>query len=167
MRTIQLAIVAASLGIVGVRGVVSQAPAAQSGSHSLVTQAESERWQTELTNWGRWGKDDEMGALNLITPAKRKQAAALVKEGVPVSLASNAATTKARRRAVPGGVGDGHGVAGGGDRSDRVSVHSRRRHDPHRFARAHLLQRQDVERLSRRRQMSAREGRDRETPSSP
>ena len=36
-----------------------------------------------------------MGALNLITPAKRKQAAALVKEGTSVSLASNAATTKA------------------------------------------------------------------------
>jgi kynurenine formamidase len=68
----------------------SQAPA-----HPLVTQAEYARWQTELTNWGRWGKDDEMGALNLITPAKRRAAAALVKEGLAVSLASNAATTKA------------------------------------------------------------------------
>lgn len=64
-------------------------------SRSTVAAAEYERWQTELTNWGRWGKDDEMGALNLITPAKRKQAAALVKEGVTVSLASNAATNKA------------------------------------------------------------------------
>jgi kynurenine formamidase len=60
-----------------------------------VTPAEYERWQTELTNWGRWGKEDEMGALNLITPAKRKAAAGLVKEGVSVSLASNAATQKA------------------------------------------------------------------------
>jgi kynurenine formamidase len=60
-----------------------------------VTAAEYERWQTELTNWGRWGKDDEMGALNLITPAKRRAAAALVKEGFTVSLASNAATAKA------------------------------------------------------------------------
>jgi kynurenine formamidase len=60
----------------------------------LVTKAEYERWQTELSNWNRWGKDDEMGTLNLITPAKRKQAAALVKEGVTVSLSSNAATEK-------------------------------------------------------------------------
>ena len=30
---------------------------------------------TELSNWGRWGKEDQMGAVNLITPAKRKQAA--------------------------------------------------------------------------------------------
>ena len=41
----------------------------------------------EVSNWGRWGPDDEMGASNLITPAKRKQAAALVKEGISVSLA--------------------------------------------------------------------------------
>jgi kynurenine formamidase len=35
-----------------------------------------------------------MGTLNLITPAKRKQAAALVKDGITVSLASNASTEK-------------------------------------------------------------------------
>jgi kynurenine formamidase len=66
----------------------------EAASHPLVTKAEYERWQTELSNWGRWGKDDELGTLNLITPAKRKQAAALVKEGVTVSLASDAATEK-------------------------------------------------------------------------
>ncbi|PYQ69964.1 MAG: hypothetical protein DMG01_28285, partial [Acidobacteria bacterium] len=40
----------------------------------------------DLSNWGRWGQDDELGAANLITPGKRKQAAALVKEGITVSL---------------------------------------------------------------------------------
>ena len=45
----------------------------QPPSHPLVTQAEYQRWQTELSNWGRWGKDDEMGTLNLITPAKRNK----------------------------------------------------------------------------------------------
>ena len=96
MRTTAITLVAVCLGFVGVYGVVSRAPSAQSGSaHPLITPAEYDRWQTELTNWGRWGKDDQMGALNLITPAKRKQAAALVKEGISVSLASNAATTKA------------------------------------------------------------------------
>src|SRR4249920_55075 len=52
-----------------------------------LTKADIDRMMTELSNWGRWGKDDQLGAINLITPAKRKQAAALVKEGVSVSLA--------------------------------------------------------------------------------
>lgn len=43
-----------------------------------------------LSNWGRWGKDDQLGALNLISPQKRKDAAALVKEGICISLARNA-----------------------------------------------------------------------------
>lgn len=53
----------------------------------IVSQAEYERWKTELSNWGRWGKDDQLGTLNLITPEKRRQAVALVKEGVTVSIA--------------------------------------------------------------------------------
>jgi kynurenine formamidase len=39
----------------------------------------------ELKNWGRWGAEDQRGALNLITPAKRQAAARLVREGVSVS----------------------------------------------------------------------------------
>ena len=53
------------------------------------------RLMTELSNWGRWGKDDQMGAVNLITPAKRKQAVGLVKEGVCFSMARNAEMEKA------------------------------------------------------------------------
>ncbi len=56
----------------------------------LVSQAQYERWQTELSNWGRWGPNDELGALNLITPAKRQAAAALVRRGRTVSLARTA-----------------------------------------------------------------------------
>jgi len=48
----------------------------------------------ELSNWGRWGKDDQQGTINLITAAKRKQAAALVKEGFAVSIARTADTEK-------------------------------------------------------------------------
>jgi kynurenine formamidase len=51
------------------------------------TKAEVEAWMKELSNWGRWGKDDRLGAINLITPEKRKAAAALVRDGVAVSLA--------------------------------------------------------------------------------
>jgi kynurenine formamidase len=42
-----------------------------------------------LSNWGRWGDDDMRGTLNLVTPEKRRQAAALVREGVSVSLSQN------------------------------------------------------------------------------
>jgi kynurenine formamidase len=96
MRTLMLgwstaALVATISAIVALSGeAVSQEPA----RGSLVTQAQYERWQVDLSNWGRWGKDDEMGTLNLITPAKRKAAAALVREGFSVSLASNASTEK-------------------------------------------------------------------------
>jgi len=37
-------------------------------------------------NWGRWGADDQLGALNLIGPDKRREAAGLVRQGVTVSL---------------------------------------------------------------------------------
>jgi kynurenine formamidase len=60
-----------------------------------VTKEQYERWKKELSNWGRWGKDDEIGALNLITPARRKAAAALVRDGVSVSLAGDPDTEKA------------------------------------------------------------------------
>jgi kynurenine formamidase len=59
-----------------------------------VTKEQYERWKKELSNWGRWGKDDEIGTLNLITPAKRKAAAGLVREGVSVSLAGDPDTVK-------------------------------------------------------------------------
>jgi kynurenine formamidase len=68
---------------------------APSQSNRTVTAAMVDQWMTELSNWGRWGKDDQMGAVNLITPAKRKQAAALVRDGVSVSLARNTETVKA------------------------------------------------------------------------
>ena len=40
----------------------------------------------KLSNWGRWGPDDELGTPNLITPEKTKRALATVQEGVSVSL---------------------------------------------------------------------------------
>jgi kynurenine formamidase len=40
-----------------------------------------------LSNWGRWGPEDELGTINLITPAKRAAAARLVREGLPVTCA--------------------------------------------------------------------------------
>jgi len=52
-----------------------------------LTKADIDDMMTTLSNWGRWGKEDQLGTLNLITPEKRKQAAALVKDGISLSLA--------------------------------------------------------------------------------
>jgi kynurenine formamidase len=70
------------------------APGIRAQEPARVTKEDIARWSKELSNWGRWGKDDQMGAANLITPEKRKQAAALVREGVSVSLARDLETEK-------------------------------------------------------------------------
>lgn len=41
----------------------------------------------QVSNWGRWGADDERGTLNLITDAKRQRALASVTDGMTVSCA--------------------------------------------------------------------------------
>ena len=51
------------------------------------TEAQVREYLRTLSNWGRWGKDDELGTINLITPQKRAAAAALVKDGVGVTCA--------------------------------------------------------------------------------
>lgn len=50
------------------------------------TQLDLDRKIRELSNWGRWGKQDQRGTLNLLTPQKRREAVALVKTGDSVSL---------------------------------------------------------------------------------
>src|SRR5262245_64522751 len=78
-----------------------------------LTKADVDAMMKSLSNWGRWGKEDELGTLNLITPAKRKQAAALVQEGVTVSMAHEAIKVEAagsspfghKMTAIPTGLG--------------------------------------------------------------
>ncbi len=56
-------------------------------TQTIPSEAEILSWFQTLSNWGRWGPDDERGTLNLITPTKRLQAAALVREGILISCA--------------------------------------------------------------------------------
>jgi kynurenine formamidase len=44
-------------------------------------------YMDSLSNWGRWGPDDRLGTLNLVMPGCRRDAAALVREGISVSCA--------------------------------------------------------------------------------
>jgi kynurenine formamidase len=86
--------------VVGLLGFLSMGAAsvhnAQTAGHTTVaTEADFRRAMKELSNWGRWGADDELGAANLITPAKRKQALLLAKDGVTISLAHDIVQEKA------------------------------------------------------------------------
>ena len=96
MRTVVV-----GLGAMLLTGVVLQSGVEQPPPSRHVTQAEYDRWKTELSNWGRWGADDEIGTLNLITPAKRRQAAGLVRDGVVVSLALDLDPVEAIDNAIP------------------------------------------------------------------
>jgi kynurenine formamidase len=45
-----------------------------------------EAYIQRCSNWGRWGPDDQLGTVNLITPDKVREAAALAKAGKTISL---------------------------------------------------------------------------------
>ena len=55
----------------------------------------------QVKNWGRWGADDQLGTVNLITDAKRKQAITLARQGLTVSLVHNPLLDKAEDNALP------------------------------------------------------------------
>ena len=69
----------------------------------------------QLSNWGRWGDDDQRGALNFITPDVSAAAAALVQEGVTVSAALELAKTPAADNPTP----VAHFMTGAGDVADQ------------------------------------------------
>jgi hypothetical protein len=64
-----------------------------------VTKDQVNRWMADLSNWGRWGKTDQIGTLNLITADKRKQALKLARDGSRTrSTKSSSRTTRGRSR---------------------------------------------------------------------
>ena len=56
---------------------------------------------TTLSNWGKWGPTDQLGALNYITPEKRRRAGAEVRDGHSVSLSLPLATRPAPDNPTP------------------------------------------------------------------
>ena len=82
--------------------------------HKLPSDADVRSWIRDRSNWGRWGKDDQLGALNLVTPAKRVAATRVVRNGRSVSLSrpfpkepgpNNAYPAQHYMRTVPRGKG--------------------------------------------------------------
>ena len=66
--------------------VIGAGTASAQSEHNM-TKEDVDHLVKELSNWGRWGKDDQLGALNLITQEKRLEAVRLVRKGISVSLA--------------------------------------------------------------------------------
>ncbi|MGB5247171.1 MAG: cyclase family protein [Woeseia sp.] len=52
-----------------------------------MSRVEFDQLMQDISNWGRWGSEDQLGTLNLITPEKRVAAARLVRHGLSLSLA--------------------------------------------------------------------------------
>ena len=75
------------MSLITVQALASAGPPAMSSE-------EFDQLAQDISNWGRWGKDDELGTLNLITEEKRRAAAQLVEKGITVSLALDANKTK-------------------------------------------------------------------------
>lgn len=101
MKTLTASIHVLAGALTLVISCTSNPATARAQGGQAMTQADVERLYKELSNWDRWGKDDQLGALNLITPEKRRQAAGLVREGTSVSLARNAETVAAPDNPTP------------------------------------------------------------------
>ena len=69
-------------------------------------------WMQSLSNWGRWGPDDQKGTLNLLSPEKTKRALGLVQEGTTVSCARDVTWTPSLDSTRP----IQHFMIGGGDK---------------------------------------------------
>ena len=90
------------VGAAGLAIVVAVVPGwSQTRDRAPHNAAEFDTLFQQVKNWGRWGKDDQLGSANLVTAAKRKQAVALVKDGTTVSLAHNVLTEKAEDNSNP------------------------------------------------------------------
>jgi kynurenine formamidase len=77
------------------------APAPQPEPEPDATTAKFISLLSELSNWNRWGPDDQMGTVNLITPAVRKAALALAREGVTFSMERDLELTKTADNPTP------------------------------------------------------------------
>lgn len=115
--------------------IPAPAPASAQAQPDRAAPLDSEtvaRWMSELSNWGRWGEQDERGTLNLITPAASVAAASLVREGISVSLSHDylkeaaADATSPLQHEILGAAGSGAFV------SDRVDIAY------HGFAHSHI-----------------------------
>ena len=75
---------------------------AQSSERQIPTYEEVLGYLSKDRAWGRWGDDDQVGAVNLITPEKRVRAAGLVRTGRAVSHEQGSAQDPRRQQSHSG-----------------------------------------------------------------
>ena len=63
----------------------------------VASDADIDRMLPAISNWGRWGPDDQLGTLNFITPEMRLAAIRSVRTGRTVSLARERAGRRRHR----------------------------------------------------------------------
>jgi kynurenine formamidase len=88
--------------------------------YEIPSTADLDRMYESLKSWGRWGDDDQRGALNHLTPQRRVAAAALASSGITVSLAHDLGTDPTPENPHPaqhhmlasGDARDSNGIAG-------------------------------------------------------
>ena len=91
-------VVVPSVLLIVALAVLWTTPVVRTQDRTMTTEAEFLQAMEDLSNWGRWGADDELGASNLISPEKRREAAALVTEG---SASRWRTTSRKPRRRMP------------------------------------------------------------------
>lgn len=90
-----------------------------------------------VSNWGRWGPDDQLGTLNYIGPEQRRAAAALVREGIAIGCGRPVDTVPSPMNNVPAqhymvAAGDLAPEQGAGVAYDQIGIF------PHGQAQSHL-----------------------------
>ncbi len=76
--------------VAGVAVAAASPALAQAPRAPAMARADFEKLLKQVSNWGRWGADDQKGATNLITPAVRRRALGLVRDGESYSMAHDA-----------------------------------------------------------------------------
>ena len=87
-------------------------------STRVPSEAELDAAYEALSNWGRWGADDERGMLNHLTPERRAKAVAAVVDGTSISLAHDLATVPSTENPYPAH----HHMLAAGDARDDAGI---------------------------------------------
>ena len=96
---------AAALAVAGCASDTTEPAAAQPSTAptpitSIENDADLERALPSLSNWGRWGGDDQIGTLNFMTPQTTLAAVALIRTGRVVPFAREISSTTPNLRDV-------------------------------------------------------------------
>jgi kynurenine formamidase len=103
----------------------------------ILTDADVRAIYQKISNWGRWGADDQLGTLNYITPEKRRDAAGLVHQGLAIGCGRQVDTVPSPMNNLPAhhhmvAAGDVAPPKGSGVAYDQISIF------PHGQAQSHI-----------------------------